>query len=207
MNRDPNRPPLRELRARLRYDAAELNARLGEPDDRKRRGMVLVMTMLMMAILSALGNAASVRTSTDLRETGAYRIERAAYRVSETGTFASVAVAQKMQGFFGAYVTGRNNKLSQLDMGDQYLDHTVDGSFGAELDSVGAPTFSTEVGVPRIASGIPGFEAGKYCFQTYDLTTYSRIGVEDAAEVVDQMRSGEAGIGATVTVGPVPCGL
>lgn len=171
------------------------------------RGVVMVVVLAMMGILTLLASAAALRTSMDMREGGAERLGRAAFRVSEAGTYAVVSLAAQMQGGFGDYVAGKTGgKLSMVDVGDEVLALTgKDQSFGKELAAVGAVDFSTLVGQADSAS-TPGYEAGRYCFRTYRMVTTSRIGATNPANLRESMVAGQTRLAATMTLGPMPCG-
>jgi hypothetical protein len=173
----------------------------------RERGVVMVVVLAMMGILTLLASAAALRTSMDMREGGAERLERAAFRVSETGTYAVVSLASQMQGGFGDYVAAKTDgKLSMIDVGDEILALTgKDQSFGRELAAVGAVDFSTQVGQADSAS-TPGYEAGRYCFRTYRMITTSRIGAANPANLRESMVAGQTRLAASMTLGPVPCG-
>lgn len=173
----------------------------------RERGVVMVVVLAMMGILTLLASAAALRTSMDMREGGAERLGRAAYRVSETGTYAVVSLASQMQGGFGDYVAAKtDSKLSMIDVGDEILALTgKDQSFGRELAAVGAVDFSTQVGQADSAS-TPGYEAGRYCFRTYRMITTSRIGAANPANLRESMVAGQTRLAASMTLGPVPCG-
>lgn len=173
----------------------------------RERGVVMVVVLAMMGILTLLASAAALRTSMDMREGGAERLGRAAYRVSETGTYAVVSLASQMQGGFGDYVAAKTDgKLSMIDVGDEILALTgKDQSFGRELAAVGAVDFSTQVGQADSAS-TPGYEAGRYCFRTYRMITTSRIGAANPANLRESMVAGQTRLAASMTLGPVPCG-
>lgn len=173
----------------------------------RERGVVMVVVLAMMSILTLLASAAALRTSMDMREGGAERLGRAAFRVSETGTYAVVSLASQMQGGFGDYVAAKTDgKLSMIDVGDEILALTgKDQSFGRELAAVGAVDFSTQVGQADSAS-TPGYEAGRYCFRTYRIITTSRIGAANPANLRESMVAGQTRLAASMTLGPVPCG-
>lgn len=173
----------------------------------RERGVVMVVVLAMMGILTLLASAAALRTSMDMREGGAERLGRAAFRVSETGTYAVVSLASQMQGGFGDYVAAKTDgKLSMIDVGDEILALTgKDQSFGRELAAVGAVDFSTQVGQADSAS-TPGYEAGRYCFRTYRMITTSRIGAANPANLRESMVAGQTRLAASMTLGPVPCG-
>ena len=173
----------------------------------RERGVVMVVVLAMMSILTLLASAAALRTSMDMREGGAERLGRAAFRVSETGTYAVVSLASQMQGGFGDYVAAKTDgKLSMIDVGDEILALTgKDQSFGRELAAVGAVDFSTQVGQADSAS-TPGYEAGRYCFRTYRMITTSRIGAANPANLRESMVAGQTRLAASMTLGPVPCG-
>lgn len=178
------------------------------PRRANERGMVLVITLLMLTILTVLGSAAVMRTSLELREGGAQRIETAAYQLSEAGAMASVALAAQMQGGFAEYMAGKNaSTLTMSDMGSGMLQLTgKDGSFGNELVAAGTVDFATKVYPPDLSAAAPGYDANRYCFQAYRLVTTSQIGNNAATALADVALAGQAAISAQVTVGPIPCG-
>lgn len=187
----------------------DLPAQPGPPPRRDgERGMVLIITMLMLTILTILGSAAVMRTSLDLREGGAQRIETAAYQLSEAGAMASVALAAQMQGGFAEYMAGKNaSTLTVADMGTGMLQLTgTDGSFGNELIAAGTVDFATKVYPPDLSAAAPGYDANRYCFQAYRLVTTSQVGNTVATSLADVALAGQAAISAQVTVGPIPCG-
>lgn len=169
--------------------------------------MVLVITMLMMALLTVLASAAVMRTSLDLREGSAQRIEAAAYQVSESGTLGAVGLAATMQGGLVDYVGEKaNSTLTSADMGSGLLQLTgVDGSFGTELAAIGKVDFATKVSPPDLSAAVPGYDASRYCFQTYHMVTTSQIGAVKAAGAAEAALQGQAAIATEVTVGPVVC--
>jgi len=169
--------------------------------------MVLVMVMLMMAMLAMLGSAAAVRTSMDLREAGAERFARASYRVSEAGTMSVLSIATQMQGGFSGFVLAKpDNTLSMTDVGDSVLDLDLKtGSFGREFAVVGAPTFATVVR-DSDAAAVPGYDAGRYCFRTYQMLTTAQLGSAAPENQLQAFSFGESKLQSSMTVGPVPCG-
>ncbi len=211
-----SRPPtstwMSRLQARLRRDAATFGQRFavrgggqGPADDRDRRGMVLVMTMLMTTILALLGSAATTSTASQLRESSATRLEHIALRVGEAATMASVSLAGQMQSQFEEYVAGRGYKLQLSDTPGLY-DYKSQGSFGRELDTLAVPTFSVDVSQPRVAYGAAGYDAARYCFRSYAMRTTASVGEPKSSDPAKAGQSGQIGFQATVTVGPVPCG-
>lgn len=176
----------------------------------RERGMVLMAVLVMVGVLAIFGSAAALRTSMDLREGSASRLARAAYRVSETGTMASVSLAAQMQAGFADYVAAKNARtLSMTDMGANLLATAKDdNSFGSELTSVGGMDFSTVVEEADAAANVPGYDAGRFCFRTFRMTTTSRVGPGQTStqNVRDKMLTGETAMVATMTVGPAPCG-
>ena len=185
---------------------AERPAVAGQPRPQER-GVVMVVVLAMLGILTLLTSAAALRTSMDMREGGAERLGRAAFRVSETGTYAVVALAAQMQGGFGDFVAAKTDgKLSMVDVGDEILALSgKDQSFGHELSAVGAVDFTTQVGQADTAS-TPGYESGRYCFRTYRMITTSRIGAANPASLRESMVAGQTRLAASMTLGPVPCG-
>ena len=169
--------------------------------------MVLIITMLMMALLTVLASAAVMRTSLDLREGSAQRIEAAAYQVSESGSLGAVGLAATMQGGLVDYMANKaSSTLTGADMGSGLLQLTgVDGSFGNELAAAGTVDFSTLVSPPDLSAAVPGYDASRYCFQTYQMVTTSQIGAAKAAAAADTALQGQAAIATQVTVGPVVC--
>lgn len=176
------------------------------PQSKSQRGMVLIMTMLMLTMLSMLGSAAVMRTAMDLREGGAQRIELAAMQLSEAGTIASVGLAAQMQAGFEDYVAAKNYQLTMADMGATMLNLDKGGSFGTELAALGQASFLTKVDPPDMSSAVPGYDAGQYCFKTYRMTTTSQLGTSTPGTLSEVMLSGQQAIVAQVTVGPMVCG-
>ncbi len=200
------------LQGRLRRDAASFGQRFaerggkGQPaDDRDRRGMVLVMTMLMTTILALLGSAATTSTASQLRESSATRLEHVALRVGEAATMASVSLAGQMQSQFEEYISGRGYKLQLSDTPGLY-DYKSQGSFGRELDTLAVPNFTVDVSQPRVAYGAAGYDAARYCFRSYAMRTTASVGEPKSTDPAKAAQSGQIGFQATVTVGPVPCG-
>ncbi len=171
------------------------------------RGMVLIITLLMLTVLAVLGSAAVMRTSLDLREGGAQRIETAAYQLSEAGTIAAVGLAAQMQGGFADYAAAKiGSTLTMADMGAGMLQLTgVDGSFGTELAAAGKVDFNAKVYPPDLSSAAAGYDAGRYCFQTYRVVTTSQIGAATATTLFEVPLQGQTALAAQVTVGPILC--
>ncbi|GEM_PF-2828267 len=190
--------------ARLERDWRDVKKRWGADPD--RRGMVLIMTMTMVTILTGLGSAAVVRTSADIREGGAYRIERAVFRLSESGTMAAVTMAGEMQARFETYIANRSNKLSITDTGKDLLDLGEKGSYGREIKALGTALYNTEVAPPELSTAVPGYDASKYCFRTFQLVTKAHFGDSTSTAQRDIAKIGEAGLQAFITVGPTRCG-
>jgi len=191
--------------------ADELRPTSGEqllPVPARERGVVLMAVLVMVGVLAVFGAAASLRTSMDLREGSASRISRAAYRVSETGTMASASLAAQMQAGFADYVAAKNAKtLTMTDMGANLLATAKDdNSFGTELNALGGMDFRTVVEEADAATNVPGYDAGRFCFRTFRMTTTSRIGAATPQTVRDKLLTGETAMVATMTVGPAPCG-
>lgn len=172
------------------------------------KGMVLVMTMLMVSVLSLLASGAVLRTATNLRDGGAQRVNLAAYRVSEAGTYASVALASQMQAGFREYVANTNppGVLTMADMGGSVLDFTATGSFGRELSEIGSPNFRSVVTTTDQSTAVPGYDAARYCFTTFRIETTAQIGVTNPTTQQQAAVSGQSAIAAHVSVGPSLCG-
>lgn len=197
------RQPLQRLRDRLVADAAAFGMRWRGDGD--RRGMVLVTTLMMMTVLALLGSAATTATSTQLRENGATRLEHLTFRVGESAAMASVALAAQLQGGFEDYVVNRNYKFDMTDMGPLF-ELKSGGSFGRELDAIAWPTIDVQISPPTIAYGVEGYDAARYCFRSYTMKTYAKVGDPDSQKAAEKANSGRIGFQAGVTVGPVPCG-
>ncbi|MBM4342217.1 MAG: hypothetical protein FJ100_02435 [Deltaproteobacteria bacterium] len=172
-----------------------------------KSGMVLIMALLMIGMLAMFGSAAALRTAMDLREGGAERVARASYRVSEAGTISVLSLATQMQAGFGDYVNAKTNKtLTLTDVGDTVLNLAAkDGSFGAELAAVGNVTFDTAVQGSDAAAAVPGYDAGRYCFRTYQMVTTAKLGAASPKNLQESLAAGQSQLQSSMTVGPVPC--
>lgn len=172
------------------------------------QGMILIMVLLLMTMLAMLGSAAALRTAMDLREGGAERIARASYRVSEAGTVSVLSLASQMQAGFSDFVNGKTNKtLSIIDVGDTVIDMTAkSGSFGLELAAVGGATFDTAITDSDAAASVPGYDAGRFCFRTYNMVTTARLGPTSPTSLQQSLSTGQTRLQSAMTVGPVPCG-
>ena len=172
------------------------------------QGMILIVVLVMIAVLAAFGSAASMRTAMDLREGSAQRVARAAYRVSETGTMASVSLAGQMQAGFADYIAAKNAKtLTMSDMGANLLANAKDdNSFGNELTALGGMDFATVVEEADSSANVPGYDAGRFCFRTFRMVTTSRIGAASPETTREKLMQGETAMAAVMTVGPAPCG-
>ncbi|MSQ83198.1 MAG: hypothetical protein EXR77_09855 [Myxococcales bacterium] len=172
-----------------------------------KRGMVLIMALLMIGMLAMLGSAAALRTAMDLREGGAERTARAAYRISEAGTVSVLSLATQMQAGFGDYVNSKSNStLTLADVGDSVLNlSSTDGSFGMEMAAVGGISFETAVQNADAATAVPGYDAARYCFRTYQMVTTSRLGSATPKNLVESLATGQTQLQSSMTVGPVPC--
>ena len=196
---------LREkIRQRFARDWAAFRRRFEADSD--RRGMVLIMSMTMVTVLSGMGSAAVLRTAADIRETGAYRIERAVFRLSESGTMAAVALAGEMQANFETYVATRQHKLTINDTGAELLDLTEKGSYGRQIKNLGVAQYNTEVKPPELSTAVPGYDAAKYCFRTFQMVTKAQFGDLASTNKREMALAGEAGLQAFITVGPTRCG-
>ena len=205
MNHPPRPTALARLRARLVRDAAAFGHRWhGDAD---RRGVVLVMTMLMITLLTLLGSAAIVQTSNDLRDSGAHRVERAVFRIAEAGTMGGVGLAGQMNAKFDDFASSKSGQITEDDFSGGLLDlgKTGLGSFGRELNSLGTARFTIKVGDPELSTSVVGYQAGKYCFQSYRMVTVGHIGDADSKNERERASSGESGLVAQVVVGPVLC--
>ena len=192
---------------RLRADWVAFERRWSGEGD--RRGLVLIMTMLMLTILTSLGSAAAVRTSLDLREGAAFRVERASYRLSEAGMMSAVTLAGQMQAQFEPYMEGKGRVLVKEDMGPYLLDldiKSAERSFGAEFDALSTAYFKVRVGPARMSAAVPGYDSSRYCFRSFRIESKANLGFVDGASTLDQLKAGESGIAAQLVVGPVPCG-
>ncbi len=178
-----------------------------QPTAHAKPGMVLIMALLMIGMLAMLGSAAALRTAMDLREGGAERVARASYRVSEAGTISVLSLATQMQAGFGDYVNAKSNKtLTLTDVGDSVLNLAAkDGSFGSELAAVGGVTFDTAVQGSDAAASIPGYDAGRFCFRTYQMVTTAKLGAVSPKNLQEALASGQSQLQSSMTVGPVPC--
>ncbi len=177
------------------------------PEAPRQRGMILIVTLLMLTILTVLGSGAVMRTAANLREGSAQRLTVAAFQLSEAGTIASVGLAAEMQGGFATYAAGKaGNTLSIDDLGSGMLQlQGPDGSFGQELAAIGAVDFGTKVYAPDLTSASAGFDADRFCFHTYRLVTTAQIGQDKATKAADVALDGQQAIAAQVTVGPLQC--
>lgn len=191
------------LRTRLRRDAAAFGQRWSGGSD--RRGMVLVMTMMMTTVLALLGSAATMSTASQLRESSATRLEHTAVRIGEAGTMATIALAAQLQSQFESYVVGRNYQLDISDTPNLY-NFKSKGSFGVEQDTNAVPNFQVKVAQPKIAYGVAGYDAARYCFRSYALKTTASVGDPKSKSAAVAAQSGQIGFQANVIVGPVPCG-
>ena len=193
------------LRQRLIRDAAEFGQRWrGDAD---RRGVVLVMTMLMITLLTLLGSAAIMQTTSDIKDSGSHRVERAVSRITEAATMGAVGLAGRMGAKFDDYARAKNGKLSDDDFGGTLLNLSATGqsSFGRELTNLGKASFSIEIGAPELSSSVAGYQSGKYCFQSYRVVTLGHIGDADAKDERERGTAGESGLAAQVVVGPALC--
>lgn len=218
-NRPSSQLLLRQLLVgRLRADWVAMRRRCQADGD--RRGMVLIMTLLMITILTTLGSAAVMHTATELREGGGYRLERDVYRISEAGTVALITMAGQMQGAFEGYIAVGPN--FSPDTGYATFDrHTVGPvleldagsktpSFGKELlgfAAIDPINFEVHVFQPEISTSVPGYDASRFCFRNFRFETTAIIGSATPASQAEATRpGGEAAIVAQVMVGPTPCG-
>ena len=177
---------------------------------RRERGIVLVATMAMLSLITVLCSAAVVRTSADIREGGSERIAQAALRLAEGGALGSVALAAQMQLEFSEYVANRSGVLTMSDIGHTTIDITpVTGSFGREFDTAHmvAPTFSTVVTETEMSAAVPGYDAARYCFKTYNMVTTSQFGTDTGTTLLQIEQAGQQKIQTYVTVGPILCGI
>ena len=205
------------LLRRLRADWQAVRRRFEADAD--RRGMVLIMTLLMVSILTTLGSAAVVHTSTELREGGGFRLERDVYRISEAGTVAMISIAGQMQGAFENHVANTgydfNHGYAEFErhlVGPSLeLDAGADSpSFGRELQRFATTStvdFRVRVYRPELSAAVAGYDASRFCFRNYRMVTTAIVGL-DAPENVNEATdpAGEAAIAAQVLVGPSPCG-
>ncbi len=188
--------------------------RLERPSD--RRGMVLIMTLLMVAILTTLGSAAVMHTAADLRESGGYRLERDVYRISEAGAVSMIGVASQMQGTFENYVANSyssTNGCSTFGFGStgpvlELTPGAKDATFGRELRRFdGQINFKVRVYPPELSAAVAGYDASRFCFRNYRMVTTAVVGSDDPTDAGEASNpGGEAAIAAQVVVGPSPCG-
>lgn len=206
MMRSNSAGPVSGFRARVRAWLGSLARRRlsGEPD---RRGIVLVMTLLMMTMLTLLGSAAVMQTSNDIHDAGAHRVERAVFRIAEAATMGAVGMAGTMGSRFDDFSRDKGNKLTEADFGANLIDLSAGqgASFGRELVSIGAGGYTVEIGAPELSTSVAGYESGKYCFHRYSLTTLGHVGDVTSKNERDRALSGQAGMSAQVMVGPVLC--
>ncbi|HAN32054.1 MAG TPA: hypothetical protein DCQ06_10695 [Myxococcales bacterium] len=196
----------RALMGRFEADRRTLMRRFDGPSD--RRGIVLVMTLLMMTMLTLLGSAAVLQTSNDIYETGAHRVERVVFRIAEAAAMGVVDMADSMGGRFDDFARSKNNTFTEADFGKSLMDLSLkaESTFGRELMAMGTSGFTVTVSPPHISTSIPGYEAGKYCFHSYTVTSLGQVGDIDSSKARDRALAGQAGISAQVVIGPVLCG-
>lgn len=165
------------------------------------------MTMLMITLLTLLGSAAIVQTSSDIRDSGAHRVERVVYRIAEAATMGSVGLAGQMNAKFDDLTASKSGVLTEDDFAGSLLDlnQTGFGSFGRELNNLGAAKFTIQVSPPELSSSVAGYQAGKYCFQSYRMAAVGHIGNADSKDERERAAAGESGLVAQVVVGPSLC--
>ena len=195
----------RRLVSRLRADSESVRRRVVGQGD--RRGIVLIMTLLMMTMLTLLGSAAVMQTANDIHETGAHRVERAVFRIAEAATMGAVGMAGTMGGRFDDFSQNKSNRLTEADFGGglMNLEANSTSSFGRELMSLGASGFTVTISEPTLSTAVAGYESGKYCFHSYTLTTLGHVGDTKSANPRERALAGQAGMSAQVVVGPVQC--
>lgn len=196
---------IHQFRQRLVRDAVDFGRRWhGDAD---RRGVVLVMTMLMITLLTLLGSAAVMQTSSDIKDSGAHRVERVVYRISEAATMGAVGLAGRMGAKFDDFSTSKNGKLSDDDFGGGLLNLSNVGqsSFGRELSNLGKANFTIKVSAPELSTAVAGYQSGKYCFHSYRMVTLGHVGDADSKDERERGTAGESGLAAQVVVGPTLC--
>jgi len=199
---------------RLRRDLRGVRRRFDSDSD--RRGMVLIMSLLMVAILTTLGSAAVVHTAADLRESGGYRLERNVYRISEAGAVSMIGMAAQMQGSFEnfVYTSGYNSDgYAQFELANTGPVLAVgagekDPSFGLELKRfAGSINYKIRVYRPEVSSAVAGYDASRFCFRNYRMLTTAVVGKDYPADAYEAASpGGEAAIATQVVVGPSACG-
>lgn len=119
----------------------------------------------------------------------------------------AVGLAGQMNTKFDDFSNAKNGVITEVDFAGTLLDlkKTGLGSFGRELNSMGKGGFTITIGQPELSTSVPGYQAGKYCFQSYRMVTIGHIGDTKSKEARERASAGETGLAAQVVVGPGLC--
>lgn len=169
------------------------------------RGLVLVLTLLVLLVLSAVALTAVQAVTNHLARAGSYRVSSIAFGITEAGSQATMAIAAVNPGAFNEFVAAHGYRVNMLEVSDAFFDMAEGGSFGREIDNVGGANWVSTLSLPISSHRAPGYSVGEYCFRKYFATTDGVYGNNDISTVDDVLRNTQKRFFSTIFVGPTAC--
>ncbi len=169
------------------------------------RGMVLILTMLVLLVLGAIALAAVQSVTNHLARAGSYRVGTVAYGITEAGSEATMSLAAINPGAFNEFVATHNLQVTMGDVSDIFFDTNAGGSFGRELGNVGGANWVSRLSNPVSSHRAPGYAVGEYCFRKYFSTTDGTYGNNQIQSPDDVLRNTMKRFMSTIFVGPTGC--
>ncbi len=163
--------------------------------------MVLVLTLLVLLVLSAVALAAVQSVTNHLARAGSYRVGSVAYGVTEAGSEATMSLAAINPGAFNEFVASHGFQ----DVSNIFFDTNAGGSFGREIGNVGGANWVSRLSNPISSHRAPGYAVGEYCFRKYFSTTDGTYGNNQVTNPDDVLRNSQKRFMSTIFVGPTGC--
>lgn len=167
--------------------------------------MVLVLTMLVLLVLSAIALAAVQSVTNHLARAGSYRVGSIAFGVTEAGSEATMAIAAINPGAFNEFVATHGFRVRVGDVSQIFFDTSAGGSFGREIQNVGGANWVSRLSNPISSHRAPGYAVGEYCFRKYFTTTDGTYGNNEVVTPDDVLRNTQKRFLSTIYVGPTGC--
>lgn len=168
-------------------------------------GMVLILTMLILLVLSAIALAAVQSVTNHLARAGSYRVGSVAYGVTEAGSQATMSLAAINPGGFNEFVATQGFQVTMGDVSNFFFDTSAGGSFGREIGNVGGANWVSRLSNPISSHRAPGYAVGEYCFRKYFSTTDGTYGNNLVTSPDDVLRNTMKRFLSTIYVGPTGC--
>jgi len=167
--------------------------------------MVLILTMLVLLVLSAIALTAVQSVSNHIARAGSFRVGSVAYGVTEAGSQATMAIGAANPSAFNDFVATHNYRVTMGDVSRNFFDTAAGGSFGREVQNVGGANWVSRLSNPISSHRAPGYAVGEYCFRKYFATTDGTYGNQNVQNPDDVLRNTQKRFLTTIFVGPVGC--